>query len=105
MDFQEFASKETSALVERLTKAAAAQADEARVRARDEAQKIIDGVRRELDERTSDLTARTKELDTRTSELAARTKELDARTSELAARTSEKDALDNAVKEARAELV
>jgi hypothetical protein len=104
MDFQELASKETSGFVERLTAAAAVQAENARVRARDEAQKIIDGVRRELDERTSDLTARTKELDARTSELAARTKELEARTTELAARTSEKNALDEAVKDARAEI-
>jgi myosin heavy subunit len=104
MDFQEFASKETSGFVERLAKAAAAQADDARARARDEAQNIIDGIRQELHERTTDLTARTMELDARSSELAARTKELDARTNELAARTGEKDALDKAVKEARAEL-
>jgi len=54
MDFQEFAGKETSVFVERLTAAAAAQAEDARVRARDEAQKIIDGVRQELKERTAE---------------------------------------------------
>lgn len=89
MDFQEFASKETSVFVERLTAAAAAQAEDARVRARDEAQKIIDGVRQELKERTT--------------ELAARTSELTASTSELNARTSEKIALDAALHEARAQ--
>ena len=89
MDFQEFASKETSVFVERLTAAAAAQAEDARVRARDEAQKIIDGVRQELKERTT--------------ELAARTSELTASTSELNARTSEKIALDAALQEARAQ--
>src|SRR2546425_1289973 len=71
MDFQEFAGKETSVFVERLTAAAAAQAEDARVRARDEAQKIIDGVRQELKERTSELTASTSELNARTSEQIA----------------------------------
>src|SRR6266850_1909101 len=75
MDFQEFADKETAVFVDRLAAAAAAQAEDARVRARDEAQTIIDGVRQELKERTA----------------------------ELAARTTEKKALDAALKNARAE--
>ena len=97
MDFQEFASKETSGFVERLIAAATAQAETARTRARDEAQKIIDGVRQELHARTSDLAERTKELSARASELAAVS-------SELSARTGEKQALEAAVKDARAEI-
>jgi hypothetical protein len=97
MDFQEFASKETSVLVERLAAAAAAQAEDARTRARDEAQTVIDGVRHELQERTSELAERSDDL-------TAREKELAARTSELAARTSEKEALEAAIKDAHAEI-
>ena len=64
MDFQAFANTETTAFVERLAAAAAKQAEDARVRARDEAQKVVDRVREELQERTAELTARTTEKDT-----------------------------------------
>jgi hypothetical protein len=55
MDFREFAAAETSALIERLTAAAAAQAADARQHAKDEVQKAVDGARKDLKEHTDQL--------------------------------------------------
>ena len=48
MDFREYAAKETSELAARLTKAAATAAETAVLQAKDEAQKLADGLRAQL---------------------------------------------------------
>ena len=48
MDFRDYAAKETSELTARLTKAAAAAAEQAAKHVSDEAQKVADGLRAQL---------------------------------------------------------
>jgi hypothetical protein len=57
MDFREFAAKETSELTARLTKAAAAATELAVKHARDEAQKVADGLREQVQAAVKDKTA------------------------------------------------
>jgi hypothetical protein len=81
MDFREFAAKETSAFVDRLTAVAAAQAETARQHAEAEAQKAhaaaqktIDGLRTELQDRTAQI----ERLETSVQELRDRAEALQA---------------------------
>jgi hypothetical protein len=82
MDFREFAAKESSAFVDRLTAIAAAQAETARQHAEAEAQKqhaesqkTIDGLRAEVHQ----LTAHNEKLETSVRDLRAETEALQAK--------------------------
>jgi flagellar biosynthesis GTPase FlhF len=103
MDFQDFASKETSALLERLSAAAAAQAEDARTHARTEAQKIIDGVREELKERAAQLDARTAEKESLDAALKEARAEADAVRAKADAARAEADAARREIGYVRAE--
>src|SRR5262245_26755684 len=62
MDFREFAAKETSELAARLAKAASAAAEQAVKQARDEGQKVADGLRDQLQTAVKDKTAAAAQL-------------------------------------------
>ena len=62
MDFREFAAKETSELAARLTKAATSAAELAVKQARDEAQKVADGLREQVQTAIKEKTATAAQL-------------------------------------------
>jgi len=103
MDFQDFASKETSVFIERLTAAAAAQAEDARARERAEAQKTIDSVREELQQRTAQLDARTTEKESLDAALKDARAEIDAAGAKADAIRADADAARRDAEAARAE--
>lgn len=111
MDFRDFATKETSSLIDRLTAGAVALASDARAAAEAEAQKAIAPLRAELKERNAQvaaLEAAVKEHTTKLGALEAKVKDRSNEVLELQAevkeRTREFAALEKTVKDRTAEV-
>jgi len=104
MDFREFAANETSALIERLTAAAAAQAADARQHAKDEAQKAVDAARKDLKERTDQLAKMEASLHDVQAKLKSEEARVTKATADASAAREQSDELKRAVKQAEKAL-